>query len=212
MATDRYSTRRTTLGFRSGTGPALASARNRLFLTWVERETGTLRLSSGTAASLGNPVAIDGYSEHSPGLCIDAEGRLVLAWTDGRTGRLLVSMSGVRSVEVPQVLEHRSGHAPAVCLFRDRVHVAWTGDDTHVRLASHDGRGWTEPRLVEGASASGPPALAPAEDVLHLVWRNVDRELERTASADGVMFEHPLAIEADRPSAPSAVVVNSKAV
>lgn len=210
MATDRYSTRRTTLGLTSKTGLALAAARDRLFLTWVERETGTLRLASGTAASFGNPVAIDGYSAHSPGLCIDAEGRLVLAWTDLRTGRLLVSMSGVRSVEVPQVLEYRSAHAPAVCLFRERVHLAWTGDDTRVRITSHGGRGWSEPRVVEGADAAGPPALAPAEDVLHLLWRNVDRQLARTVSADGVMFEHPLIIEADRPSAPSAVVVGGR--
>lgn len=210
MASDRYSTRRTALGFTSDTGPALASARERLFLAWVERETGRLGVASGTAAALEKPIAVDGYTEHPPGLCIDGDGSRVLAWTDRRTGRLHVSKSGERSGEVPYVIEQRSAHAPAVCLFQERLHLAWTGDDAHVRLISYDRGGWSEPRFVEGVDAAGPPALAPGEDLLHLVWRNVDRELSRTASEDGMMFEHPIVIEGDRPSMPSAAVQDGR--
>jgi hypothetical protein len=176
----------------------------------VERATGALQLAPGTVGSFERPIRVDGFSAHPPAVCLDAEGRRVLAWTDLRSSRLLISTSGERLREVPFVLEGRSAHAPAVCLFRERVHLAWTGDDAQVRVISgHDGK-WTEPWDVEGAFASGPPALAPGKGLLHLLWRSVDRELARTVSEDGVMFEHPHFIEADRPSAPSAAVKDGR--
>ncbi len=120
----------------AGSGVALASDSNRLFIAWAEKgpRQHLNLLTSSDGRNFGGKISLpDETTENTPSLAW-LDGSLYMAWAGTQNGWLnIVSSADLVHFSKKTTLDDSSSHSPAIAAFNNKIWLAWKGTDVKSR-------------------------------------------------------------------------------
>lgn len=171
----------------SEASPAIASHGGRLFIAWrgSGNEQLNLAFSDDDGRSFKGTTTLGDESDFAPALA-SHNGRLYLAWTGLDDGLNVAKVTlfgntaggfGIEGLEGKVTLGETSEAAPALVSHRERLYLAWKGEDNDLNLAfSSDNGASFGGKFTFADTSSHGPSLASHGGRMYIAWKGSGNE------------------------------------